>query len=80
MVENKEFFKMATRIIKAGSRRVACGDGEDLLFLRDLQIEIEEGMYQAVAGLRKQGHSWGYIANCLGVSRQYCHKKWRDIQ
>lgn len=76
MIENREFFQMATRIIKAGGKRVASADGEDLVYLRTLQQEVEKAMDNAVNGLREQGHSWGYIAKCLGVSRQYCQKKW----
>lgn len=76
MIENKEFFKMATRIIKAGSRRVADGDCEDLMYLRNLQTEIDRALAVAVAGLRSQGHSWACIASGLGLTRQYCQKQW----
>lgn len=76
MVENREFFQMAARIIKAGGNRVAGADCEDLAYLADLQAQLEKAMAHAVSGLRDQGHSWDYIAKGLGVSRQYVHKKW----
>lgn len=77
-VENKEYFDMAKRIVKNGAKRVARADGEDLLYLVELQKLIDDGIEQAVKGLKEQGHSWGYIAKCLGLSRQYCHKKWGE--
>lgn len=76
MVENSEFYKMMSRMIKAASKRAGNGDGEDLLRLRQLQVEMDNGMFNAVCGLRRQGHSYAYIGKCLGVSRQYIQKKW----
>lgn len=76
MVENKDYFKMLARMVKAAGKRVAQGDGEDLLHFRQLQIEIDNAMLAAVTGLRRQGHSYAYIAKALGVSRQYVYQKW----
>lgn len=76
MVENKEYFKMLSRMVRTAGARVGNGDGEDLLHLRQLQIEVDNAMLNAVCGLRRQGHSFGYIAKSLGVTRQYVQQKW----
>ncbi len=77
MVENQEYFKMLARMIRAAGRRVEKGgNGEDLLHLRRLRVEIDNAMAEAVSGLGRQGYSLGYIATCLGVSRQHVHQKW----
>lgn len=76
MVENAEFFKMLTRMAKAAGRRVGHGDGEDLLHFLQLQKEIDNAMMEAICGLKRQGHSYGYIARSLGLSRQYVQKRW----
>lgn len=76
MVDNNEYFRMLSRMVKAAGERVGKGDGEDLLHFRQLQIYIDNAMFNAVCGLRRQGHSYGYIARTLGVSRQYVQKRW----
>lgn len=75
-MENQEYFKMLSQLIRAAGARVGNGDGEDLIHFRQLQIEVDNAMFNAVCGLRRQGHSFGYIAKSLGVTRQYVHKKW----
>ena len=47
----------------------------ELLSLRD---EVEQAITRAVEGLRKQGHSWQYIADALGITRQSAHQRYAE--
>ena len=67
-VENREFDAFARRIVRAYARRVADGDVEALVALRQLSSVLEDATKDAVAGLRQFGYSWAEIAARLGLS------------
>ncbi len=75
-VENSEFDAFARRIVRAYARRVAAGDVEALVALRQLASTVEDATKDAVAGLREFGYSWAEIASRLGVSRQAAQMRW----
>lgn len=75
-VENNEFAAFVRRIIRAYSRRTATGDVEVLADFAALSAELDHAIYQAVTGLRAQGHSWADIARPLGITRQAAHQRW----
>jgi hypothetical protein len=76
VVENSEFDAFARRIVRAYSRRVAAGDVEALVALRQLASTVETATADAVQGLRQFGYSWADIAARLGVSRQAAQMRW----
>jgi DNA-directed RNA polymerase specialized sigma24 family protein len=75
MVENIEFTKFAARIMKAMAKRAA-GDVEMLPALRQVQLDVDALMYQAVTACRAEGYSWTEIANRLGVSKQAAQQRY----
>ena len=75
-VDNSEFDGFARRIVRAYARRVATGDIEALVALRQLASTVETATADAVQGLRSLGHSWADIAARLGMSRQAAQTRW----
>ncbi len=75
-MENSEFDAFARRIVRAYARRVASGDIEALVALRQLASTVETATADAVQGLRSFGYSWADIAARLGVSRQAAQMRW----
>jgi hypothetical protein len=75
-VRNSEFDGFARRIVRAYARRVAAGDIEALLALRQPASTVETATADAVQGLRALGHSWADIADRLGMSRQAAQTRW----
>ncbi|UGS26581.1 hypothetical protein K8F61_18525 [Microbacterium resistens] len=47
----------------------------ELLSLRD---EVEDAISRAVVGLKAQGHSWQYIGDALGITRQAAQQRYAD--
>lgn len=76
VVENDDFAAFCRRIIRAFSRRVAGGDIEAFRTLVTLRTELDDGMREAVAGLRDNGYSWAEIGAVLGMTRQSAHERW----
>jgi hypothetical protein len=76
VVQNTEFDAFARRIVRAYARRVASGDVEALVALRQLASTVDAATADAVQGLRAFGHSWADIASRLGVSRQAAQMRW----
>lgn len=75
-VETPDYVAFARRIIRAAGRRVAGGDDWELAELLSLRDEVEDAIAAGVAGLRAQGHSWAYIADGLGVTRQTAYERY----
>lgn len=75
-VETPDYVAFARRIIRAAGRRVATGDDWELAELLSLRAEVEDAIGVAVEGLREQGHSWAYIADGLGITRQSAHERY----
>lgn len=75
-VETPDYVAFARRIIRAAGRRVATGDDWELAELLSLRDEVEDAIAAGVAGQRAQGHSWAYIAEGLGVTRQTAYERY----
>lgn len=75
-VETPDYVAFARRIIRAAGRRVAAGDDWELAEILSLRDEVEDAIAAGVAGLRAQGHSWAYIADGLGVTRQTAYERY----
>ncbi|MGN7978098.1 hypothetical protein ACTJJ4_11015 [Microbacterium sp. 22195] len=75
-VETPDFVAMVKRMLRAAGRRVAAGDEWELAELVSLRGDLEDAIQAAVDGLREQGHSWAYIADGLGISRQSAHERY----
>jgi hypothetical protein len=75
-IETPAYVDFARRIIRGAGKRVAAGDEWELGELISLRDEVEEAIDTAVAGLRAQGHSWAYIADGLGVTRQSAYERY----
>jgi hypothetical protein len=75
-IETPAYVDFAKRIIRGAGKRVAVGDEWELGELISLRDEVEEAIDTAVAGLREQGHSWAYIADGLGVTRQSAYERY----
>jgi len=67
VVQNGEFDAFARRIVRAYARRVASGDIEALVALRQLASTVDAATADAVQGLRKFGYSWADIASRLRI-------------
>jgi hypothetical protein len=76
LVENDEYAAFARRVIAAYSRRVALGDIEALTLMVILADDLDEGIRQAVTGLRESGYSWAEIGSRLGITRQAAQQRW----
>ena len=74
--ENDEYGEFIRRILRAYSRRVADGDIEALSLRTRLADELDDGIAQAVKGLRAQGYSWTEIGDRLGITRQAARQRW----
>lgn len=79
-VENDEFAAFARRVLRAYSRRIACGDVDAITDLKELAEEVESALGRSVVGLRLLGYSWAEIGGRLGVTRQAAHQRWGDTQ
>lgn len=75
-VETPEFVAMVARMLRAAGRRVAAGDDWELSELVSLRPVLEEAIQMGVDGLREQGHSWQYIGDGLGISRQAAQERY----
>jgi hypothetical protein len=80
VVENYDYAAFLRRVIRAYSRRVACGDIEAIGSLNALSREIDTALQDAVNGLRAIGYSWNDIAQRLGITRQAAQQRWGGDQ
>lgn len=78
MVENTEYTAFVRRAIRGLGRRAGTfpGDADALVLLRDLSLEVEKALDEAVAECHRHGWSYGEIAQRLGVTRQAVQKRW----
>ena len=74
-IETLDFLKMVSRMIKAASKRVGDGDEIQLAAFRQCEIELKNGMFNAVHAQLRQGKSWADIGSALGISRQAAFKR-----
>jgi hypothetical protein len=75
LIENKEYFSMATRIIRAAGFRAGNGDEYDLAALLHLESSVFEATCQAIALQLQNGRSWAFIGASFGVSRQAAFRR-----
>lgn len=75
-VENDDYLRFVTRILKAAQKRISAADPEDLAAMVDLRNALDEAIDGAARGMHDAGFSWTEIARPLGISRQAALKKW----
>lgn len=75
-VETGPFLQFVRRIIRRAGARVGQADDWELGELVGLRDEVEDAIARAVQGLRAQGHSWAYIGDGLGISRQAAQQRY----
>lgn len=66
---------MAARVIRSLARRSAEGDVEGLEELVKLQAVLDQAIAEAAQGLHDHGHSWTYIGDALGITRQAARQR-----
>jgi hypothetical protein len=74
-MDNFDFFKFCSRIIRAFQRRVSDGDVASLMYLLSVAELAEDAARDAAVDLNRAGYSWQEIGNALGVSRQAAHQR-----
>ncbi|MEF2255605.1 hypothetical protein [Microbacterium schleiferi] len=77
-VETSVYIAFAKRIIRRAGERVAQADDWDLAELASVYDDLGDAVATAVAGLRAQGHSWQYIGDALGISRQAAQQRFAE--
>lgn len=75
VTENDDFAAFTRRIMAAHGRRIGRGDVEGLRDLAALSRAADEALRMAVRSLKKDGYSWGEIADRLGVTRQAAQQR-----
>lgn len=50
-------------------------DVPDLTTLSTMALEVDRALVDAVANLRRQGHSWAVIGEALGTTRQTAQER-----
>ena len=78
VVENDEYAAFLRRVIRAYSRRVACGDIEAITDMVRLADDLEDATRQAITALNNFGYSWADIGMRLGITRQGAQQRWGD--
>ena len=79
MVENDDYAAFIQRVIRAHSRRIACGDIDALTGLATLSADLDHAIYEAITALRaRHGYSWADIGTRLGITRQAAQQRWGD--
>jgi hypothetical protein len=74
--DHAEYFGMLRRMLRAGARRLADSDPDDLPALVSLRDQLDTAIVQAVTGQRDNGFSWAQIGEALGMSRQAAQQKY----
>jgi hypothetical protein len=68
--ETPEYAAMLRRLLRAYRRRVAAGDIDQLAEMAAMAREVEDMIYDSVAGLIDRGYSYTDVAVRLGITRQ----------
>ena len=76
MVEDREYFEMLKRMIRAGARRVAEADEIELEMFNEVKMFFDECFSWSITQQVKNGKSWTDIGDSLGITRQAAHKKY----
>jgi hypothetical protein len=76
-VETADYAAFMSRIIRRYGERVGDGDEIDLARMLKIRDELDAAIQTGVDGLRRQGHSWDYIAAGAGISRQSAWERWK---
>ncbi len=75
MVEDKDYFKMLKRMIKAGAKRAGEGDEEELADFYEISKFFNEQIKASVQMQINNNKSWQDIGDSLGMSKQGAYKK-----
>lgn len=73
--DHTEYLAMLGRMLRAGARRIANADPEDLVEMVALSAQLDEAITRAVAGQRATGYSWAEIGAPLGMSKQAAQQR-----
>ena len=77
VVENDDYAAFIQRVIRAYSRRVACGDIDALTAMANLSGDLDHAITEAITALRtRHGYSWADIGTRLGITRQAAQQRW----
>lgn len=71
-----QFIASVARMIRAAGRRCADADEVELAALLALRDEVDRAVDVAVAGMRERGHSWAWIGQGVGMTRQAARQRW----
>lgn len=74
--DHTDYLAMLGRMLRAGSRRIALADPDDLAEMVELAQTLDDSIARAVAGQRAAGFSWAQIGEPLGMSKQAAQQKW----
>ncbi|MBS1673875.1 MAG: hypothetical protein JSS74_07915 [Actinobacteria bacterium] len=77
-VETTDYVAFAKRILRTAGERGAAGDDFNLGELVSLRDDLEAAITRAVRGMHEAGHSWQYIADGLGTTRQSAHARYAE--
>lgn len=77
-VETLDYIAFARRVIRRAGERCAEADDFELAELITLRDDIEAAVTRAVVGLRDQEHSWQYIGDALGITRQAAQQRYAE--
>lgn len=77
-VDTTSYINFARRIIRVAGERVGRGDDWELGELACLRDDVERALSRAVEGQRAQGHSWAYVGDGLGITRQAAQQRYAE--
>lgn len=75
-VEDAEYYKFITRILRAFGRRGATADPTTLAAMLALRAELDTAIDTAVVGMKSNGFSWANVAEATGTTRQAACMRW----
>ena len=75
-VEDAEYYKFITRILRAFGRRGAKADATTLAAMLALRAELDAAIETTVVGMKSNGYSWANIAEATGTTRQAACMRW----
>lgn len=78
-VENTEYVKFATRILRALGRRGAASDPASLAALLQLRAELDNAIGATVAGMKSNGYSWANVAEATGTTREAAYLRFNKF-
>lgn len=74
--DHSDYLAMLRRMLRAGARRLATADPDDLAEMVALRDDLDQAILQAIAGQRAAGTSWEAIGAPLGLSKQGAQQRY----